>query len=145
MNEQAHAREHSIEVHLPFLQRTLRDFSLVPLVVGDATPTEVAQVLEALWGDEDTLIVISTDLSHHQPYDTAKIVDKSTVEAIVHKRFVNPEQACGAHAINGITALRAWRELTPTVLDLRSSGDIVGSRNEVVGYVSIVMSEGADR
>lgn len=141
VDDRAHAREHSLEVHLPFLQRTLGDFALVPIVVGGATPTEVAQVLEALWDGDDTLVVLSSDLSHYQPYDIATTVDRQTVDAIVAGQFVEPEQACGAHAINGLSALRQWRKLQPTVLDVRNSGDTAGSRDEVVGYASIALTD----
>jgi AmmeMemoRadiSam system protein B len=141
IDSRAHAREHSLEVNLPFLQRMLKDFAIVPLVVGDATPTEVAQVLEALWGGDETLIVLSSDLSHYQPYDTATQVDRRTSEAIVRADFIGPEQACGAHAINGLSALRAWRKLDPVVLDLRNSGDTAGAHDEVVGYLSAALYE----
>ncbi|MFO0563069.1 MAG: AmmeMemoRadiSam system protein B [Polyangiales bacterium] len=143
-DDRAHAREHSLEVHLPFLQRTLGDFTLVPLVVGGATPTEVAQVLEALWGGDETLIVISSDLSHYQPYETATAVDRETVSAIVRGDFVEPEQACGAPAVNGLSALRRWRKLEPVVLDVRNSGDTAGGRDEVVGYASIALTEAGE-
>ena len=143
-DDRAHAREHSLEVHLPFLQRTLGDFTLVPLVVGGATPTEVAQVLEALWGGDETLIVISSDLSHYQPYETATAVDRETVSAIVRGDFVEPEQACGASAVNGVSALRRWRKLEPVVLDVRNSGDTAGGRDEVVGYASIALTDAGE-
>lgn len=140
-NDEAHAREHSLEVQLPFLQQTVRDFSVVPLVVGSATPAEVAQVLEALWGGKETLIVLSSDLSHYQPYDTATAIDRETVSAIVRGDFIEPERACGAFVLNGLSALRRCRTLEPIVLDVRNSGDTAGSRNEVVGYASIALTE----
>ena len=107
-SERAHAQEHSIEVQLPFLQCVLGAFSLVPLVVGDAEPQAVAQVLERLWGGPETLIVISSDLSHFLPYAQAQAADRATVRRILDlDAGLAPQQACGAAAING--ALRTAR------------------------------------
>jgi AmmeMemoRadiSam system protein B len=143
VDARAHAREHSLEVHLPFLQRALGSFSLVPLVVGDATPNEVAAVLDRLWGGDETLIVLSSDLSHYQPYEVACEVDGRTCDAISAGRLVHAEQACGARVLNGLAALRTRRTLVPRVLDLRNSGDTAGERDEVVGYLAMAFDEGA--
>jgi len=139
----AHLREHSLEVQLPFLIRTLGDFALVPLCVGDADPAEVARVIEALWGGPETLIVVSSDLSHYLPYQVARGVDTSTAQAIVE---LGPlplahEQACGATPVNGLLVVAQRRGLRPKLLDLRSSGDTAGSRGEVVGYGSFAFYE----
>lgn len=129
-----HAREHSLEVHLPFLQRLVPRFSIVPLAVGAADPAEVAEVLERVWGGEETRIVASSDLSHYLPYGTARRVDEATARAIEHAEPVQPEQACGSSVINGLAEIARRRGLSIERLDLRSSGDTAGSRDEVVGY-----------
>lgn len=133
-DDQAHAPEHSLEVHLPFLQTVLADFSLIPLVVGEATPEEVAEVLEQFAGDDATLLVVSSDLSHYQEYEHARALDRATSEAIERLQFLQPGQACGQRAINGLLQLarqQGWRART---LDLRNSGDTAGPRHQVVGY-----------
>lgn len=138
----AHAWEHSLEVQLPFLQQALGAFSLVPLAAGDATPDEVAGVLECVWGGPETLIVISSDLSHYLPYATAKQFDQSTAEAILQLRLpLNHEQACGGTPINGLLLEAKRRHLRPEVLDLRNSGDTAGDRNRVVGYGAFAFFE----
>lgn len=144
-SDAAHAREHSIEVQLPFLQALLGDgFALVPLVVGRAGAEAVAQVLERLWGGDETLIVISSDLSHYLPYEEARAADRATAQRILaFDAGLGPEEACGAAAING--ALRAARRhgLEARLLDLRNSGDTAGDRRRVVGYGAIVFEEPA--
>lgn len=133
--DQAHTQEHSLEVHLPFLQEVLDSFTLVPLAVGDAGAPEVAEVLERLWGGDETLIVISSDLSHYLPYDLARTTDEATAANIERMEPVlHGEQACGCRAINGLLTLAACRKLSVTRLDLRNSGDTAGDRNAVVGY-----------
>lgn len=131
----AHSREHSLEVELPFLQRMLDDFSIVPLVLSDVTSREVAEVLDRLWGGEETLIVVSSDLSHYLPYDRAREIDSDTARRIEHEDSdLDATRACGYQSING--ALDAAREhgLEVRTLDLRNSGDTAGSRERVVGY-----------
>lgn len=141
---EAHALEHSLEVQLPFLQSVLSDFVLLPLAVGTATADEVAEVLEAIWGGEETLIVISSDLSHYLPYAMAQSVDGKTVQDIVSMHTgLNHEQACGATPINGMILAARKHDLVPHLLDLRNSGDTAGSKNQVVGYASIAFTEGA--
>lgn len=138
----AHAWEHSLEVQLPFLQMVLDKFSLVPLAVGDATPAEVAEVLEILWGGEETLIVISSDLSHYLPYDTARRVDHGTARAILELDApVSHEQACGGTPVNGLLLAARHHHLQPQLLDLRNSGDTAGDRSQVVGYGAFVFFE----
>ncbi|MBL8258614.1 MAG: AmmeMemoRadiSam system protein B [Candidatus Competibacteraceae bacterium] len=134
--EQAHAREHSLEVHLPFLQEVLGSFQLVPLVVGEAKPSQVGQVLETLWGGPETLIVISSDLSHYLDYQNARQMDQVTSQAIETLRFedIGYEQACGRNPVNGLLWVARRKSLRAETLDLRNSGDTAGSRDQVVGY-----------
>ncbi|ROR32894.1 AmmeMemoRadiSam system protein B [Inmirania thermothiophila] len=134
--DEAHALEHSLEVHLPFLQRVLGGFRLVPLVVGDAAPEEVAEVIERLWGGDETLIVVSSDLSHYHDYHTARRMDAATsmaVEALAPER-IGYEQACGRHPLQGLLVAARRRGLQARTLDLRNSGDTAGPRDRVVGY-----------
>jgi AmmeMemoRadiSam system protein B len=138
----AHAEEHSLEVQLPFLQQTLGAFKLVPLVVGGATPQAVARVLEQLWGGTETLIVVSSDLSHYLPHNAARNRDKATAQAILEMRTgLVGEQACGAHPINGLLLAARQHKLTPHLLDLRNSGDTAGDPDQVVGYGAFVFTE----
>lgn len=138
--EQAHAQEHSLEVHLPFLQEVLGEFKLTPLVVGDARPAEVGVVLEALWGGPETLIVISSDLSHYRDYQTARALDQATSKAIEELRFedIGYEQACGRNPVNGLLWVARRKSLHGETIDLRNSGDTAGSRDQVVGYGAYV-------
>lgn len=131
-----HAPEHSLEVHLPFLQHMLGDFSVVPLVVGDATYEEVAEVIDRLWGGPETLIVISTDLSHFLDYATARRLDAQTAEAVeaLQPEAIRHEQACGRTPMGGLLQLARQRGMTIERLDLRNSGDTAGPRDQVVGY-----------
>lgn len=141
----AHALEHSLEVQLPFLQRMLGDFSVVPLAVGDATPGEVAEVIDALWGGAETLIVISSDLSHYLPYAVARDVDGETAQQILAlgPYTLTHEQACGATPVNGLLSVARRRRLRPALLDLRNSGDTAGPRDQVVGYSAFAFYEDA--
>lgn len=134
--DEAHAFEHSLEVHLPFLQAVLDDFTLVPLAVGEATPEEVGEVLEALWGGPETLIVISSDLSHYYDYETAKKLDLATSRAIERLRpqDIPYEHACGRNPVNGLLWVARRRGLCARTVDLRNSGDTAGPRDQVVGY-----------
>jgi hypothetical protein len=132
----AHAQEHSLEVHLPFLQEVLGEFSLVPLVVGDAAPGEVAEVLEALWGGPETLIVISSDLSHYHDYKTAQRLDRATSQAIEQLRLedIQYDHACGRNPVSGLLHVARKRGLKAKTIDLRNSGDTAGTPDRVVGY-----------
>jgi hypothetical protein len=138
--EEAHSLEHSLEVHLPFLQEVLDDFSLVPLVVGDATPQEVAEVLEHLWGGPETLIVISSDLSHYHDYATAQRLDRATSEAIekLQLEAIHSSDACGCRPVSGLLYLARQKGLHAETIDLRNSGDTAGPRDSVVGYGAYV-------
>lgn len=138
----AHALEHSLEVQLPFLQSVLDDFTLVPLAVGDATPAEVAQVLEALWGGPETLIVISSDLSHFLPYRSAQAVDQETAQSILAMdSSLTHEQACGGTPVNGLLLAARPHHLQPELLGLCNSGDTAGDKGRVVGYASFAFTE----
>jgi AmmeMemoRadiSam system protein B/AmmeMemoRadiSam system protein A len=134
--DRAHAQEHSLEVHLPFLQRTLDDFTLVPLVVGDATPQEVEGVLEALWDGPETLIVVSSDLSHYHDYDTCRRLDHATCRAIeeMNEAAIDTDGACGQRPVAGLLRAARRHGLHVATLDLRNSGDTAGPRDRVVGY-----------
>ena len=134
--DDAHGPEHSVEVQLPFLQVVLETFTAVPLVVGEATPAEVGEVLELLWGASETLIVISSDLSHYYDYDTARRLDRATSRAIEALRpaDIGVEQACGRCAIQGLLQVVPRHDLRAETIDVRNSGDTAGPTDRVVGY-----------
>lgn len=142
VDDAAHAREHSVEVHLPFLQRVLGDVAIVPFVVGRASAEGVAAVLDRLWGGDETLLVVSSDLSHYLDHDTAAARDHRTAEAIVAGRLdaLAPDDACGAFPIRGLLVAADHHGLHATVLDVRSSGDTAGSRDRVVGYGAFALT-----
>jgi AmmeMemoRadiSam system protein B len=134
----AHAQEHALEVQLPFIQEVLGPVSILPLVVGEATTQEVAEVLDVLWGGPETVILISSDLSHYHPYAEARGIDTATVQQILRLDGtpIHHEQACGATPINGLLQIARRHHLQPRLLDLRNSGDTAGSRDTVVGYAA---------
>lgn len=137
----AHALEHSLEVHLPFLQQLLGIFQLVPLVVGEARAEEVAEVLERLWGGEETLIVVSSDLSHYHDYATAQRMDRATSQAIerLHYEDLQYEHACGRTPVSGLLHYVRGHGGRMRTVDLRNSGDTAGARDQVVGYGAYVL------
>lgn len=141
--DDTHAAEHSLEVQLPFLQMLLNEFTLVPVVVGDAAVETVAEMLEVLWGGPETLIVISSDLSHYLDYDAAKKRDQATCHAIEHfdANSIGPEDACGCRAIGGLLELARRRGMTIETLDLRNSDDTAGPMAQVVGYGAWMLLE----
>jgi len=142
VSRSVHAQEHSLEVQLPFLQTVLNDFKLVPLVVGDASPAEVAEVLELLWGGPETLLVISSDLSHFLPYRTARQVDSQTAQAILDLRGpVSHHQACGGTPINGLLLAARQHGLQPHLLGMCNSGDTAGDKDRVVGYAAVAFTQ----
>jgi len=146
VSDAVHAEEHALEVQLPFLQRVLGEFSLVPLAVGSATASEVAEVIEKLWGGEETLIVISSDLSHYHAYDEACAIDRATARAILDFDLgIDHEQACGATPVAGLLLAARRRGLNIELLDLRNSGDTAGGRGRVVGYGAFALWEGEPR
>lgn len=141
----AHAQEHSLEVQLPFLQKMLGEFSLLPLAVGAATGAEVAQVLERLWGGPETLIVVSTDLSHYHPYEEARRIDGATLERIqACATDIGHDQACGATALNGFLGLCRAKGLEVRLLAACNSGDTAGGKERVVGYSAFAVWEGGE-
>jgi len=141
----AHAREHSLETQLPFLQQVLADFRIVPLVVGSSTPEEVGRVLEALWGGPETLIVISSDLSHFHDDATARELDQGTAEAIQQLAFeeLGHDNACGYHPVRGLLWAARHRGGRITTLDLRNSSDAGAPPERVVGYGAFALEEPA--
>lgn len=141
-SDRAHAQEHSLEVHLPFLQRALDNFRLVPLAVGHAEPSDVAEVIEILWGGPETLIVVSSDLSHFLPYATANHVDADTCAHILKlDTHICPEQACGAYPVNGLLLAARRHGLAPQLLHRCNSGDTAGDKQRVVGYAAFSFTE----
>ncbi|WP_333873928.1 AmmeMemoRadiSam system protein B [Methylobacter sp.] len=139
--EQAHTYEHSLEVHLPFLQEVLDNFKIVPIVAGEASSEQVSQVLDALWGGDETLIVISSDLSHYHDYATAQQMDKSTSQVIEQLEYdrLTSESACGKVPVSGLLKLAQKKSLSVTNIDLRNSGDTAGDKSRVVGYGAYVI------
>ncbi len=138
----AHAQEHSLEVQLPFLQTVLTDFKLLPLAVGDASPAEVAEVIERLWGGPETLIVISSDLSHFLDHDRAQATDDATLRQILTlEGGISHHQACGATPINGLLLAARGQGLRPRLVAQCNSGDSTGDHRRVVGYASVVFNE----
>lgn len=141
-HDAAHAAEHALEVQLPFLQCVLDDFALLPLAVGHVTPQAVAEVVERLWGGDETLVVVSTDLSHYLPYEQARAVDSETVQHILRlDAALDHERACGATPLAGALLVATSHGLQPRLLDLRNSGDTAGDRHRVVGYCAIAFAK----
>ncbi len=140
ISDTPHEPEHSLEVHLPFLQEVLENFRVVPIVVGDATPEEVAAVLERLWGGPETLIVISSDLSHYFDYTTARKMDTATSQAIesLDPNALTFESACGRIPVAGLLLAAKKHGLNAETVDLRNSGDTAGPKDQVVGYGAYV-------
>jgi AmmeMemoRadiSam system protein B/AmmeMemoRadiSam system protein A len=134
--DKAHAQEHSLEVQLPFLQQCLDRFLLLPIVVGEATTKEVTEVLDILWGGDETLIVISSDLSHYHEYDESQKIDTATSRLIENNQFekLEPQRACGCRPMQGLLNIARRREMKIKRLGLCNSGDTAGSRDRVVGY-----------
>ena len=134
--DEAHRWEHALEVQLPFLQELLRSFSIVPVAVGHAAPEEVAEALEICWGGNETLVVVSSDLTHYLDYQSAQRRDAATARAIesLHPEEIGHDDACGRVAIQGLLASARAHSQSVTRLDLRNSGDTAGPRSEVVGY-----------
>jgi AmmeMemoRadiSam system protein B/AmmeMemoRadiSam system protein A len=141
-SDRAHALEHSLEVQLPFLQKQLGDFSLLPFAVGDASVDEVAAVVERLWGGSETLIVISTDLSHYHAYDAARAADQATLARIAARMTdLNHDEACGATPLNGFLSVANQRKLPVRLLAACNSGDTAGGKDRVVGYSAFAAHE----
>jgi len=141
----AHAREHSLEIQLPFLQVALSEFALVPIVAGDTSPEAVAALLNAVWAGPETLIVVSTDLSHYLDYRSCQEMDRQTANAIerLDPSALGPESACGRVPLCGLLSAARRRGMSIARLDLRNSGDTAGPRGRVVGYGSWALFESA--
>ncbi len=141
--DEAHAAEHSLEVQLPFLQFILDQFTIVPIVAGDANPQLIAKIIENLWGGSETLIIISSDLSHYHQYQTAQQLDQTTSHAILglDVNTVDSQHACGCVGIRGLLTFAQCHPLEASVLDLRNSGDTAGSKDSVVGYGAFLFTE----
>ncbi len=141
--DRAHTHEHSLEVQLPFLQNLLDEFTLVPLIVGDCNSQQVSEVLELLWGGEETLLVISSDLSHYNNYNDALHQDRKTSQAIINLQPENIDfdDACGRIPIKGLLMCATRHNLTPLQVDLRNSGDTAGTRDRVVGYGAYIFTQ----
>lgn len=141
-SDEAHVQEHGLEVHLPFLQTICPNFTIVPLLVGQATTAAVAEVLEKLWGSPETLIVVSSDLSHYYDYETARRLDQATSQAIerLQPEAIGPEAACGRIPIQGLLQVARRRDLSARTVDLCNSGDTAGPRDQVVGYGAFVFT-----
>jgi AmmeMemoRadiSam system protein B len=141
-DNEAHRLEHSLEVHLPFLQEMLESFVLVPIVVGDATPAEVCDVISMLWDGPETLLIVSSDLSHYHDYETATRLDRATSDAIETLAFekIGYEHACGRNPVSGLLLYARQHGLSVETLDLRNSGDTAGPRDQVVGYGTYVIN-----
>jgi len=140
VSDAAHRDEHSLEVQLPFLQCALNEFTLLPIVVGRCPPEQVGAVIDEVWGGPETLLVVSTDLSHYLAYDDAQKVDAATRRRIVDKATnLDGREACGAHAVNGLMSAHHCRNMRVDGIDLRNSGDTAGMKDRVVGYGAFVM------
>ena len=141
--DEAHEAEHSLEVQLPFLQTILDKFTIVPIVAGDTDPQLIAKIIETLWGGPETLIVISSDLSHFHQYQTARQLDQITTQAILDLdvSVIDSQHACGCVGIRGLLTFAQRHPLEASVLDVRNSGDTAGSKDSVVGYGAYLFSE----
>ncbi len=146
---EAHALEHALEVHLPFLQTVLKNFIVLPLVVGNATAEEVAQVLDRVWGEDNTLLVVSSDLSHYLSYREAQAMDQETARAVIARQpTLTQQQACGAIPMNGMLLAATRHGLAPELIAMCNSGDSAGDRVRVVGYATFgfyPQAQGADK
>jgi hypothetical protein len=142
VDDEAHRLEHCLEVELPFLQYLLTDFAIVPFVVGDARTGDVAEVINLLWDGPETLVVVSSDLSHYHDHATATRMDRAAARAIeaLQPEALASEQACGRNAVRGLLAAAKARGLSACTLDLRNSGDTAGPHGEVVGYGAFALA-----
>jgi AmmeMemoRadiSam system protein B/AmmeMemoRadiSam system protein A len=145
VSDAAHALEHSLEVQLPFLQKMLGEFALAPFAVGMASVAEVAEVIERLWGGPETLVVISTDMSHYHSYERARAIDRATIVRIASfATDIHPEEACGATPLNGLLSFSKQRKLSVKLLAACNSGDTAGGKGRVVGYSAFGIYEGGE-
>jgi AmmeMemoRadiSam system protein B len=142
VRDDAHADEHSLEVQLPFLQVCLGEVTVLPLAVGQVSPDRVADVLDRVWGGDETLVVVSTDLSHYHDHATATELDRRTAEAVVSRRpdRLGPGDACGVIALQGLLLAAERHDLDVELLDLRTSADTAGGPGKVVGYGAFTLA-----
>src|SRR5688500_472771 len=144
-SDPAHALEHSLEVQLPFLQKTLGEFAVAPFAVGTASVQEVGEVIERLWGGPETLIVVSTDLSHYHSYEQAREIDGATITRIVSfATDIHHEEACGATPLNGLLFTSKKKSLSVKLLSACNSGDTAGGKGQVVGYSAFALYQGGE-
>jgi AmmeMemoRadiSam system protein B len=137
-----HALEHSLEVQVPFLQELLREFDLLPIAVGSAPPEQVARALDAVWGGPETLVIVTSDLSHHRTHAEALLLDGQTAASILARRSdVSDAQACGAGGVNGLMEIARRKSLEVTLLERGTSGDTAGDCSRVVGFASFMLHE----
>jgi len=143
ISDAPHAAEHSLEVQLPFLQTVLKDFDVLPIAVGQVPGGLVARALEAVWGGRDTLIVVSSDLSHYHTHSEAVELDGMTTRSILARRSdLSDEQACGAEGINGLMEVARAKALQVELVDQRTSAETAGDNSRVVGYGSYILFDG---
>ncbi len=142
VDDRAHAPEHSLEVQVPFLQAVLDEFRLVPVIVGDASADEVVAALDVLWGGPETVVVVSTDLSHYHRHRDAQRLDARTAAAIVARdgAAIGDRDACGARPLRGLLEAAVRHDLSVQSLDLRTSGDTAGDLTSVVGYGAFALA-----
>ncbi len=142
VSDEAHADEHSLEVHLPFVQVALGDVRVLPLVVGRVPASAVADVLDSVWGGDETLVVVSTDLSHYQDRSTADELDRRTAAAVIARQpeALGPGDACGVFPLRGLLEAAGRHRLDVELLDLRTSADTAGNATRVVGYGAFALS-----
>ncbi|MBT3345210.1 MAG: AmmeMemoRadiSam system protein B [Gemmatimonadetes bacterium] len=140
IDDAAHREEHALEVQLPFLQSILEDFTIVPLLFGQCEPSEIAGLMERLWGGEETLFVISSDLTHFHPHSVATQLDHLTSTAIesLDADGIDEGAACGRLAVQGLLQVAARRGLVATAIDVRTSAETAGDPDRVVGYGAYV-------
>jgi AmmeMemoRadiSam system protein B/AmmeMemoRadiSam system protein A len=144
-SDPAHALEHSLEVQLPFLQKTLGEFAVAPFAVGTASVQEVGEVIERLWGGPETLIVVSTDLSHYHSYEQARAIDRATIDRIASfATDIDHEEACGATPLNGLLFTSKKKSLSVKLLSACNSGDTAGGKGQVVGYSAFALYDGGE-
>src|SRR5687767_11051922 len=145
VSDAAHALEHSLEVQLPFLQKVLGEFALAPFAVGMASVREVAEVIERLWGGPETVVVISTDMSHYHSYEQARAIDRATITRIAtFATDIDHDEACGATPLNGLLFTSKQKNLSLKLLAACNSGDTAGGKGRVVGYSSFGLYEGGE-
>ena len=142
VSDEAHSEEHCLEVQLPFLQETLGDFELLPLVVGETKTEHITEIIQQFSEDTETLIVISTDLSHFHDYQTARGIDARTAIAIelLEQNRISTEDACGAYPLRGALLAASQNQWNIHRLGLCNSGDTAGDRGRVVGYGAWAMT-----